>query len=50
MLQANLVTAKDVDLGLPIWGIYKALVRHHSWESKIYLGFLDFEVVVSQDV
>ncbi len=50
MLEAKLVTAKDVDLGQPIWGIYKALVRHHRWESTIYLVFLEFEVVVSQDV
>ena len=50
MLQAKLVTAKDVDLGQPMWAIYKALVSHHRWESTIYLDFLEFEVVLSQDV
>ena len=44
------MTAKDVDLGVRIWGIYKALVSHHRLESTTYLGFLEFEVVASQGV
>ncbi len=50
MLQAKLVTAKDVDLGVTTWGIYKALVSHHRLESTTYLVFLEVELVVSQGV